>query len=541
VWTWVSIALVACGSGDHGSSGPGASPDSGETDGSDASSADSSVSSDGAAGDGTAETDASIEASPREAAAAPDSSEADVTASDGANGDGASVDGTTPDGSGDGSSADSEAGVVPDGSSDAAVEGSVSTGTPHPLSLAAQVGQALFYDTSLSASGQMACSTCHDPTQAYGPPNDLSVQLGGPNLDQPGTRAVPSLRYKEFTPPYADLLDNPDGVSAPGPGGGLTWDGRAATLADQAKIPLLSSFEMANASSGDVTAKVQATSYAGLFRQAFSNDDFSDPDVTFNDVAAALQAYQIEDISFHPFSSKFDLYDSNKIGGTLTPAERRGMTVFTDANSGNCASCHYQGAGLNGSAALFTDFSYEAIGLPRNTAEIPGNSDPNFVDMGVCGPTRTDHLPSAPGAADAFCGMFKAPTLRNVAARKVFFHNGVIHSLEQVIRFYNTRDTNPEIWYPTAGGTALATPDPGFPTYGLITTQYTGGTVQKFDDLLPAYVVNIDPQLPLDGRPAGSTPPMTEQNIADLICFLYTLNDADVTPATPLAAGQCDN
>jgi cytochrome c peroxidase len=63
------------------------------------------------------------------------------------------------------------------------------------LSPAARIGRALFFDTSLSASGRMACSTCHDPQFAYGPPNDRAVQLGGPTLSDAGTRAVPSLRY----------------------------------------------------------------------------------------------------------------------------------------------------------------------------------------------------------------------------------------------------------------------------------------------------------------------------------------------------------
>jgi cytochrome c peroxidase len=113
------------------------------------------------------------------------------------------------------------------------------------LSLSAQLGKQLFFDKSLSASGTMSCATCHDPAHAYGPSNGLSVQLGGPGMNRTGTRAVPSLRYKEYTPPFADLLDNPDGISAPGPGGGLTWDGRAPTLAEQARVPLLSSVEMA--------------------------------------------------------------------------------------------------------------------------------------------------------------------------------------------------------------------------------------------------------------------------------------------------------
>jgi cytochrome c peroxidase len=393
----------------------------------------------------------------------------------------------------------------------------------------------MFTDVRLSGSGRMSCATCHDPKSAYGPPNDLAVQLGGTELNVAGTRAVPSLRYKDVTPPYADLLDNPDGISAPGPGGGFTWDGRAATLADQAQIPLLAENEMANASAADVVAKLQAGTYADLFRQAFGADAFTDADSAFLNARKALQAYQLEDPDFHPYSSKFDLYAGNKIGGALTLAEARGLKVFSNPNTGNCASCHYQGAGLNGGSALFTDFSYEAIGVPRNAA-ISANADVNPADIGLCGPLRTDH-PPVPD--NKFCGMFKAPTLRNVALRKSFFHNGVMHSLEQVIRFYNTRDTMPEIWYPTVGGTPKAAPDVGFPTYGLITTQYSGGTVKKFDDLPAQFLGNIDTQLPMDGRAAHSTPPMSEQDIGDLICFLNTLTDGYQPPAVAPTSGAC--
>jgi cytochrome c peroxidase len=403
------------------------------------------------------------------------------------------------------------------------------------LSLAAQVGQKMFFDRTLSGSGKMSCATCHDPASAYGPPNDLAVQLGGKDLAHHGTRAVPSLRYKNYTPPYADLLDNPDGISVPGPGGGFTQDGRAATLADQAQIPLLDPNEMANDGAGDVVAKLQAAPYAALFRQAFGENAFADSAAAFKNAGNALQAFQLEDPSFHPYSSKYDLYAANKIGGNLTVAEARGLKLFSDPNGGNCASCHYQGAGLNGSSALFTDFSYEAISVPRN-ADIPANADPAYVDLGICGPLRTDH-PPAPG--NTFCAMFKAPTLRNVALRKSFFHNGVMHSLEQVIRFYNTRDTNPEIWYPTVGGTPRSKPDADFPTYGLITTQYSGGTVKKFDDLPKEFTDNIDTQMPLDGRKPHSKPPMSEANIADLLCFLNTLTDGYKPPAAPPAAGKC--
>ena len=325
------------------------------------------------------------------------------------------------------------------------------------LSPAAEVGRLLFFDKSLSATGAMSCATCHDPDHAYGPPNDLAVQLGGADGRTEGPRAVPSLRYKEYTPAYADLLDNPDGISAPGPGGGFAWDGRANTLAQQARLPLLSPAEMANPSPdgggpqdrggavrGPVPGRVPGRGLGPTRRAAFEA------------ALTALEAFQREESSFHPYTSKFDLRAGNKIGGDFTAAETRGYKVFVDAKRGNCASCHYHGAGLGGSSGMFTDYSYEAIGVPRNRT-LAANQDPQHFDLGLCGPPRADHLPGA--GTNAFCGMFKTPTLRNVVTRKVFFHNGVIHSLEQAVRFYATRDTRPELWYPTVGGRAKAHPD----------------------------------------------------------------------------------
>lgn len=401
-----------------------------------------------------------------------------------------------------------------------------------PLSAAARAGKQLFFDKGLSASGQMACATCHDPAHAYGPPDGRAVQLGGPRGTSPGLRAVPSLRYKEFTPGYADLLDNADGFSPPGPGGGLGWDGRADSLAEQARIPLLSPFEMANATPAAVVARLRASPSAGAFVEAFGADALADAELAFARLGLALQSFQLEDPSFHPYSSRYDRHLLEQPGGELTPAELRGRAVFVDPKTGNCFGCHFSDASLDdGAPPQLTDFSFEAIGVPRNP-QIPANRDRRYHDLGVCGPQRDDHT-----AFSEFCGLFKTPTLRNVATRGALFHNGVIHSLEQAIRFYNTRDTRPEIWYPTVGGRARAKPDPDFPHYGLITTQYVGGTVQKYDDLPLAHRANLDAQLPLDGRAPGSEPPMTEQQVHDLICFLRALTDEDQASAVAPFAG----
>jgi len=251
--------------------------------------------------------------------------------------------------------------------------------------------------------------------------------------------------------------------------------------------------------------------------------------VAFAKLLLALQSFQIEDPSFHPYNSKYDLHLYKQPGGELTPAEQRGLKVFNNPNTGNCFGCHFADGSLDdGAPPQLTDFSFVAIGVPRNP-EIAANRDPAYHDLGICGPQRDDHLQFT-----EFCGLFKAPTLRNVATRGAFFHNGVLHSLEQVVRFYNTRDTRPELWYPTVGGKAKPVADPDFPRYGLITAQYVGGTVQKYDDLPAEHHKNIDTQLPLDGRAPGSQPAMTEQEVNDVVCFLRTLSD-DFRPGTPPA------
>jgi cytochrome c peroxidase len=384
------------------------------------------------------------------------------------------------------------------------------------------VGQQLFFDTNLSASKRMSCATCHDPNNHYAQPttNTRAVQLGGPKLTTPGFRAVPTLTYMQYAPPYSDNAPNPDGESKNSPGGGFTWDGRADTQAQQAGIPLLSSFEMANASQAAVVAVVQNASYAALFQQAYGANVFSDSQTAFTDIGLALQAYQQEDLSFNSFTSKYDYVAAVQLSNgqpvNLTAAEIRGYLVFF--RTGNCFACHYNGPITGGGGALFTDFTYENAGAPRNP-NIPANATklgrPTYYDLGLCkavnpNPVNAYLTPHAMPAGASLCGSFKTPTLRNTATRNVFFHNGVFTSLAQVIDFYNTRDTNPAKWYPTAKG-----------------------VVQQFNDLPPALKVYVDTTDGPFGQSPGDAPHMTAQNEADLLCFLETLTDGYVQGVTP--------
>lgn len=372
------------------------------------------------------------------------------------------------------------------------------------LSPSAALGKKIFFDRTLSASGKMACSTCHDPRYAYGPAHESAVQYGGPHLKSPGFRAVPSLRYiLNYVPVWTHVLaTNPieqftetDEV----PAGGFTWDGRYNSLHAQATLPLFSPAEMDNRSVADLAQKLSRAQYAGDFRAVFGKDIFEHPAQAVEGATLALQQFELQDASFHPYTSKFDEWLDGKV--TLTPQELRGKRLFDDSNGGNCASCHLDERGANGAHPIFTDFQFEALGVPRNN-EIPWNRDPHYYDMGLCGPFRKD----AASKDFANCGLFRTPTLRNVAIRRVFFHNGRFHTLHEALEFYVERDTNPEKWYPAG----------------------PAGKAEKFNDLPPQDRLNVDTiDAPLDRSP-GQRPAWNEQEIDDVIAFLKTLMDQDV-------------
>jgi cytochrome c peroxidase len=361
-----------------------------------------------------------------------------------------------------------------------------------------RLGGALFSDPSLSASGRMACATCHDPDHAYGPANALSVQLGGKDMRQPGGRAVPSLKYLQVDPPfsehYHDSDDEGDDTIDNGPTGGLTWDGRVDRGRDQARIPLLSPFEMANSTAADVVKSLRRGSHAAELRRIFGDSIFADSERAFAGITEALEAFQQDYREFYPYSSKYDAYLAGN--ATLTDEEARGLSAFNDPAKGNCAHCHLSARGKDGTPPQFTDYGLIALGVPRNR-DIPANSDPNYFDLGACGPLRTDLSMRA-----EYCGFFRAPSLRNVALRQTFFHNGAVHSLREAIAFYVERDINPAKWYP----------------------RDATGRVQKFDDLPEQYRDNVNMEPPFGGKP-GDTPPLSASEIDDIVAFLKTLTD----------------
>jgi cytochrome c peroxidase len=392
-----------------------------------------------------------------------------------------------------------------------------------PLSAMAQLGQQIFYDPSLSSSGKLACASCHSQQHAYGPPTDGPVMLGGPALSRSGARAVPSLTYLERQPSFSIGPDDPEAetvdlaqMAALGqqstraqktatqtaqsavnivPQGGQFWDGRADTLQAQATAPLLDPREMDGGSIAIVATKLRDAPYAKGFTELFGETIFRNPSMLVSEAMFAVARYQIEEPSFHPYTSKFDYWLEGN--ASLSESEMRGYKLFNDPDKANCAGCHISQPSADGLPPLFTDHQYEALGGPRNAA-LTDNKDSRYFDLGVCGPIRTDMADQT-----QYCGMFLTPTLRNTAIRHAFFHNGVFHTLQQVLDFYNFRDTNPEKVYPRAAD----------------------GTVQKFNDIPVQYQANVDVSDPPFNRHLGETPAMTAQDEADIIAFLKTLND----------------
>ena len=360
-------------------------------------------------------------------------------------------------------------------------------------STASLVGAKVFADTSLSASGRQSCQTCHDFGSGTSAPNAQSVQNGGVNMQLFGVRNTPSITYMRSEFPFR--IDPADG-----PEGGFFWDGRESTLAGQATEPFTNPLEMAMADHASVVAKLRVATYADEFKQIYGANVFDDVAAAYTHMTEAIAAFETEDKRFEPFTSKFDEVQRGK--ATYTAAEARGFALFTDGSKGNCSACHPSDVGAFGALPIFTDRTYDNLGVPRNT-EIPANADASYYDLGLC------NNAAIKASNPEVCGAFKVPSLRNVALRHSFFHNGRFHTLKDAITFYVQRDTNPEKWYPRK-------PD---------------GTYDKFNDLPTQYRGNVNQEEVPYNRHQGDQPALSDAEVDDVIAFLGTLSDGYV--ATP--------
>jgi len=299
------------------------------------------------------------------------------------------------------------------------------------LSPKALLGQVLFFDTGLSEPAGQSCASCHDPNRAFVDPDENAMTSKGVIPPLVGSRNTPTSMYMSFSPVFH--WDEKEGLYL----GGQFWDGRAATLEEQAKGPFVNPLEMANPDSKAVVEKVRRAAYASMFEEVYGADALVDDDKAYDRIAEALAEFQRAP-RFAPFSSKYDAYLAGK--AVLSAQEARGLELFEAENKGNCAACHPSGPGPDGEPPLFTDFSYDNLGVPRNPGnpfyKLPKTLNPagdGFVDRGLGGALDK---PSEDGK-------FKVPTLRNIALTGPYMHNGYFRTLEALTAFYNDRDTRP--------------------------------------------------------------------------------------------------
>lgn len=369
------------------------------------------------------------------------------------------------------------------------------------LSPKALLGKRLFEDQRLSEPPGQSCASCHEADKGFTGNNGSAIAAvaAGSRSGVLGQRNAPTALYASFSPPF-EVAHVPDekGNTEPVPIGGQFWDGRASGLAAQALGPFLNAREMNNPDKVALITKIENGPYASLFRAVYGESGIDDVEQSFAGVGDAIAAFE-ESPRFHPFSSKFDRALRGE--AQLDPLEARGFALFKDPRKGNCLACHAGDAdSRNPLDWLFTDFTYDNLGLPRNPA-IPDNADPEFFDLGLC--QQEELAARAPEQVEGWCGAFKVPSLRNVEITAPYGHNGVFPELRDVVRFYVTRDTHPELWYPTDGA----------------------GVVQVFNDLPASYHANVNTtEVPYDRKP-GEEPRLNEDEIDAIVAFLKTLTD----------------
>jgi cytochrome c peroxidase len=332
------------------------------------------------------------------------------------------------------------------------------------LSAEQMLGQSLYMDVNLSLQRNQSCNSCHaiqavapDGLAAALPPvpgfvdpdnvRDGSAVSDGSLAGAEGALNAPSAAYARFSPHFH--WDGDEGLFI----GGQFWDGRAATLAEQAMGPPLNPVEMAMPSRWAVVTRLKENpSYVALFRELYDIDldaipaneaaaaDLPPPPgvhETFERMARAIGEFEKSRL-FNRFTSKYDFVMAGVTA--FTEQERQGLELFNNEKS-QCSACHPtdpiaapDGAHL---PPLFTDFSYDNLGLPRNV-NIPGNPEPS---PGLGG--RADIVAIDPAGEQL--GKHKVMGLRNIAVTAPYMHNGVLASLKDVVHFYNTRDAKSRV------------------------------------------------------------------------------------------------
>jgi cytochrome c peroxidase len=247
----------------------------------------------------------------------------------------------------------------------------------------AELGRLLFFDRRLSADHSVACASCHSPQFAFTDGAAVSTGVGG----QEGGRNAPTVINAAFMATQF-------------------WDGRAATLEEQALAPLINPIEMATTHQAVVAKLNNIGGYVDLFTRAFGSST-----ITIDQVAMAIATFERTIVSGN---SAFDRYEAGD-ELALNASQIRGRALFE--GKARCQSCHQ--------LPLFTDQKFHNIGIEVRQL------DRDLGRFAITGEPRD-------------LGVFKTPTLRDIAATAPYMHDGSLATLEQVVDHYD-RGGNPAV------------------------------------------------------------------------------------------------
>jgi cytochrome c peroxidase len=355
-------------------------------------------------------------------------------------------------------------------------------GAEYELRPEEQLGKSIFFDDNLSINQNQSCAACHAPESGWTGP-DSATNAGGSVYEGSipgrfGDRKPPSAAYATLSPIFHQ---DKDGLFE----GGNFWDGRATgeklgnPAADQAQGPFLNPKEQALPDSACVVYRVCNPVVPGDYPVSFedvwgseacsiawpadvdvvcategaivelSPADRATSDMAYDNIALAIAAYE-DSPEVNAFSSKYDQTFGGKV--KLSKEEQRGYALFR--GKGMCQRCHPG----NGPEALFTDFTFDNLGVPQNP-ENPAGAAPAFVDPGLGGFLKNAGYSEEVYQAE--WGKHKVPTLRNADLGtgeivKAYSHNGYFKTLEGIVNFYNTRDVKDVCPGPYTEAEALA-------------------------------------------------------------------------------------
>jgi cytochrome c peroxidase len=368
------------------------------------------------------------------------------------------------------------------------------TGVASALTPEENLGQSVYQDTAFSLRGNQSCQTCHHPSAGFADPvnrrNLVPVSEGSiPGLF--GGRNAPPAAYAAFSPIF-DGNCNATGADCFF-SGGLFWDGRATgrmdisgtagpgdtptgdPLADQAKGPFLNPVEMALVDKAAFLTIFKANQkYVKFYNQIYPSISTASDNDAYNNIARAIAAFE-SSTTVNKFKSKFDAFraeqalesvdvstimiDTSKgiTSAVYSVNEIDGLALFNtprDLGGGGCSQCHpVPSTGATQAESVFTDFSYENMGIPVNqlAKDLNGSDDTDYglgTQVTILETVAGTVLPKLEDADNdqtvvaSEAGKFKVPSLRNIAKTAPYGHNGYFLTLFDIVHFYNTREVS---------------------------------------------------------------------------------------------------